>query len=525
MIRISNIKISADIKPDINMLKAKAEKILKTKINDIKIAKKSIDARKKDNVFYLYSVDVSVNNEKKYLKYKNVSKTPIFNYKIKKCNPKKSPVIVGFGPGGMFAGLLLAYSGAKPVILERGYSVEKRQEAINNFQTKGILDTKSNVQFGEGGAGTFSDGKLTTGISDERCMYVLKKLADFGAPKEILYLSKPHIGTDILIDIVRNIRKEIIKYGGKVLFEHKMCEIKTENNKLKSVIADHNGQKIEFETDNCILAIGHSSRDTFEYLKKINISMVQKAFAMGVRIEHKQDMINKAQYGKFAEFLPPADYKLFTHLDNGRGAYTFCMCPGGVVMAAASEENTVVTNGMSYYKRDKENANSALLIGIDPKDFGSDDVLAGMYMQRDLEKKAFIEGGSNYNAPIQKVGDILKGVKTTSIGNITPSYKPDTTPSDFKNIFPDFIYESIKLAIKEFDKKIEGFASDDAILTAVESRSSSPVRILRDKDSLVSVTIDGLYPCGEGCGYAGGIMSAAVDGLKCGEKVIDRTMV
>lgn len=521
MIRLSNIRISADKNPDINMLKSKAEKILKTKIKDIKIAKKSIDARKKNNVCYLFSVDVRVDNEKKYIGHKNISQTPEYNYVIPKCEFEKSPVIIGFGPAGMFAGLVLAYSGAKPVILERGYCVEKRQEAINKFHGTGKLDTKSNVQFGEGGAGTFSDGKLTTGISDERCRYVLEKLVEFGAPSEILYLSKPHIGTDILVKVVKNIRNEIIKYGGKILFEHKMCEIETENNNIKSVIAQHNNEKIKFETDNCILAIGHSSRDTFEYIKSQNIKMSQKPFAMGVRIEHKQDMINKSQYGDFAKYLPPADYKLVSHLENGRSAYTFCMCPGGVVVAAASEENTVVTNGMSYYKRDKENANSALLIGIQPEDFGSDDVLAGMYMQRNLEKKAFIEGGSNYNAPVQTAGDLIKGVPTSKLGNIKPSYKPNVTPSDFRNIFPEFMYESFRLALVDMDKKIKGFADENAVLTAVESRSSSPVRIQRDKDSLCSLSINGLYPCGEGCGYAGGIMSAAVDGIKCAEKIIN----
>ncbi len=520
MLRISNIKISANITPDINILKKKAEKILKTKITDIKIAKKSIDARKKNDVHYLFSVDVNVANEKKYLKYKNVSSTPIYKYTVPKSDLKKSPVITGFGPAGMFAGLILAYSGAKPIIIERGYSVEKRQQAIDKFWQTGILDTKSNVQFGEGGAGTFSDGKLTTGISDERCYYVLEKFVEFGAPKEILYLSKPHIGTDILIKIVRNIRNEIISHGGQVLFEHTMTDIIMDNGSVKGVTAEHKGKNITIDTDNIILAIGHSSRDTFEKLKSLNIKMEQKPFAMGVRIEHKQSMINKAQYGEFAEFLPPADYKLTTHLENGRSAYTFCMCPGGVVVAAASEDNRLVTNGMSYYKRDGENANSALLIGIRPEDFASDDVLSGMYMQRTIESKAFKEGGSNYNAPVQTVGDFLQGINTKALGNVIPSYKPGVTPADFKNIFPDFMYESLQLALNEMDKKIKGFADSNAVLTAVESRSSSPVRILRDKESFNSLSLKGLYPCGEGCGYAGGIMSAAVDGIKCAEAIL-----
>ncbi len=524
MIRLSNIKISANINPTSELLKKKAEKILKSKVNSIKIAKKSIDARDKNNVHYIFALDIEIKNEKKYLKYKNVSKTPVYKYTISKSELSKRPVIVGFGPAGMFAGLVLAYSGAKPLILERGYSVEKRQDAIYKFHSTGILDTKSNIQFGEGGAGTFSDGKLTTGINDKRCRYVLEKLVEFGAPKEILYLAKPHIGTDILINVVKNIRNEIIKYGGEILFEHKMTDIVTDNNVIKQVIAENNTETKYFDTDSVILAIGHSARDTFEKLNLLNIKMAQKPFAMGVRIEHLQSSINKAQYGEFSKYLPPADYKLTAHLSNGRSAYTFCMCPGGVVVAAASEKNMVCTNGMSYHNRNGENANSALLIGIQPEDFGSDDVLAGMYLQRELEQRAFLAGGSNYNAPVQTVGDLLMGQKTTELGSIKPTYRPNVTPSDFKEIFPDFMYESFQLAIKAMDKKIKGFADSNAVMTAVESRSSSPIRILRNKYDFNSVNIKGLIPCGEGCGYAGGIMSAAVDGIKCAEAVLKNSL-
>lgn len=521
MIRLSNIKISVDITPTSELLKAKAERILKSKINGIRIAKKSIDARDKSNVHYIFAIDIDIKNENKYLKYKNVSKTPVYKYIIPTSELSKRPVIVGFGPAGMFAGLILAYSNAKPIILERGYCVEKRQRAIDKFHLTGVLDTKSNVQFGEGGAGTFSDGKLTTGISDERCRYVLEKLVEFGAPEEILYLAKPHIGTDILINVVRNIRNEIIKFGGEVLFEHKMTDIIINNNKVKTVVAENNTETKYFDTDNVILAIGHSARDTFEKLNSLNIQMIQKPFAMGVRIEHSQSRINNAQYGKFSKFLPAADYKLTAHLPNGRSAYTFCMCPGGVVVAAASEENMVCTNGMSYHSRNGENANSALLIGIQPEDFGSDDALAGMYLQRELERRAFIAGGSNYNAPVQTVGDLLQGQKTTELGSVKSTYKPDVTPSNFKEIFPEFMYESFQLAIRAMDKKIKGFADSDAVMTAVESRSSSPIRILRNKEDFNSVNIKGLIPCGEGCGYAGGIMSAAVDGIKCAEAILN----
>lgn len=519
MIRLSNIKIPANVTVTKEILKNKAEKLLKTQINSFTIAKKSIDARDKTNVHYLYSLDISVKNEKKYLKYKNVTKTPLFKYDIPKSSLNKRPLIVGFGPAGMFAGLVLAYSGVKPIIVEQGYCVEKRQEAVNSFTKTGKLNTVSNIQFGEGGAGTFSDGKLTTGISDERCRYVLKKFVEFGAPKEILYLAKPHIGTDVLVNVVRNIRNEIIKYGGEVLFEHKLVEILGDK-AVKYAVVENNGKKIIVDTDNIILAIGHSSRDTFEYLNSIGIKMEQKPFAMGVRIEHSQELINKAQYGEFAKYLPPADYKLTAHLENGRSAFTFCMCPGGVVVAAASEEERLVTNGMSYYKRDGKNANSALLIGIKPEDFGSSYVLAGMELQRELEHKAFVAGGSNFNAPVQLVGDILNSRPTEKLGAVEPTYKPGVSPGDFRNIFPDFMYESFQLALKAMDKKIKGFANNDALLTAVESRSSSPVRILRDNNSLNSLSLKGLYPCGEGCGYAGGIMSAAVDGIKCAEAVI-----
>lgn len=517
MLKISNIKISVKEKISNELIERKIKKILKcSKINGFVISKKSTDARDKRDVYYNISVEVNVDNENKYLKIKNVSKVKNIEY----CIPEKSsfakrPVIIGFGPAGMFSGLLLARAGAKPIIFERGYSVEDRQRAIDAFWSKGQLDIKSNVQFGEGGAGTFSDGKLTTGIKDIRCKYVLNELVKFGAPNEILYDAKPHIGTDKLVNIVKNVREEIIALGGEIYFNCQVTDIVTKNNEIRSVVTE----KGEFETDNVIMAIGHSARDTFEMLLKKGVSMVQKPFAMGVRIEHKQEMINYAQYGEFAKYLPPADYKLVVHLPNGRSAYTFCMCPGGVVVAAASEENSVVTNGMSYYKRDGENANSALLIGINTEDFGSDYVLAGVDMQRRLERNAFIAGGSNYNAPVQRVGDFLKMKGSVKEGSVKPSYKPGVKYTDIRSIFPDFMNESFALALNEMDKKIKGFACDDAIMTAVESRSSSPVRILRN-DNCVSVNVKGLYPCGEGCGYAGGIMSAAVDGIKCAEAVL-----
>lgn len=519
MLKISNIKISVKEKITEDLLIKKASKALRgTAINFIRIAKKSIDARDKGDVYYIIAVEVSVDNEDRFLKFKNVSKVKKIKYApISDCHMENRPVVIGFGPAGMLAGLTLARAGAKPIIFERGYSVEERQKAINEFWTEGKLNTKSNVQFGEGGAGTFSDGKLTTGIKDIRCQYVLNELVKFGAPEEILYDAKPHIGTDKLVNIVRNIRNEIISLGGEIYFDSKVSDIVIEKGAVKAVIVNDK----EYITDNVILSIGHSARDTFEMLYNKGVNIVQKSFSMGVRIEHKQEMINKSQYGDFAKYLPAADYKLVAHLPNGRGAYTFCMCPGGVVVAAASEEETVVTNGMSYYKRDGENANSALLIGINTEDFESDHPLAGVELQRKFERNAYIAGGENYNAPVQRVGDFLNKVASEKGGSVMPSFMPNVTYTDIRKIFPDYINESIELALKIMDKKISGFACEDAIMTAVESRSSSPVRITRD-DSFMSTSVKGLYPCGEGCGYAGGIMSAAVDGVKCSEAIIKK---
>lgn len=522
MLKISNIKVRADKKLNTDILKEKAAKALKTSIKAIKnisIEKKSIDARDKENVFYLLSLNVEIENENRYLKIKNVSvfKENIYTIPQNRCS--LSPVVAGFGPGGMFAALLLAKAGARPIVLERGKSVEERQSDIDRFFETGKLNTESNVQFGEGGAGTFSDGKLTTNTKDFRHKFILKTFVEFGADNEILYDAKPHIGTDYLIKVVKNIREEIIRLGGQVLFESKFKGFVSENGVLSAVKYENNGEEYEIKTNSLILAIGHSARDTFYDLKNQNIKMEQKPFSMGVRIEHKQDFINKSQYGKFAEFLPPASYKLAAHLPNGRNVYSFCMCPGGVVVAASSEDERLAVNGMSYFARNGENANSALLVSIQPEDFGTEDVLGGVELQRKIEHLAFVEGGRNYNAPVQKVGDFLKGEPSKEIGSVKPSYRPKVTPGNFENIFPEFMCNSLREGIKVFDKQIKGFAQEDAVLTAVESRSSSPVRILRG-DDYNSVSIKGIYPCGEGCGYAGGIMSAATDGLRCGEAVL-----
>ena len=521
MIRIDNIKIPVENGFDIQNIKAMAAKKLKIKESDIKnfaIAKKSVDARNKDNVCYVISAEFSSENEKRLTKIKNVSEAVKYEYIIKKLKTDRKVIIVGFGPAGMFASLVLARAGIRPIIIERGRSVEKRQADIDRFRKSGILDTSSNVQFGEGGAGTFSDGKLTTGIKDKSCRFILEEFVKFGAPEEILYSAKPHIGTDKLIGVVKRIREEIIALGGEIRFENQLIDIKENKGKIKTAVIKNSKGIYEEAVNYLILALGHSARDTFEMLADKPIMIEQKPFAVGVRIEHKQEMINKAQYGKAAEYLAAADYKLWTHLADGRGVYTFCMCPGGVVSAAASEEGMVVTNGMSYYARDGENSNAALLVGVDSKDFGTEDVFGGIEFQRKLERAAFDVGGRNYFAPVQSVGDILIDRESRELGDVVPTYRPGVTPCDMRDIFPEEIYQSIKRGIIEFDKKLKGFADKNAVLTAIESRSSSPIRIVRD-ERLYSA-IDGVMPCGEGCGYAGGIMSAAADGIRCAERII-----
>lgn len=526
MIRISNIKYPLEKEITQDSLKEKIAKVLNVEIKeitDLTINKKSIDAREKLGGFYVLAVDINIKNENKYLKIKNVTKVIPFSYKIEKKKFKERPIVIGFGPSGIMASLILARSGANPIIIERGKNVEKRSKDINNFWKNSILDENSNVQFGEGGAGTFSDGKLTTGIKDHRCRFLLEEFVKASAPEEILYASKPHIGTDKLIKMVKNMREEIISLGGKILFEHKMVDLITKDDKIIGVLVENleNGEIFQIYTNKIILSIGHSARDTFHMISEKNHPIIRKPFAVGVRIEHNQELINNKQYGKFACYLPPADYKLAVRLPNRRSAYTFCMCPGGHVVNASSEKNRLVTNGMSYYSRNGENANSALLIEIYPDDFKNDNILAGIEFQRDLEEKAFKIGGSNYFAPVQKIDDILKGLPSKDIGRIKPTFKPGVTPCDFKEIFPNFIYESLKLGIIEMDKKIKGFADGDGLLTAVESRSSSPIRILRDSETFESVKFKGLYPCGEGCGYAGGIVSAGVDGVRCAEALIN----
>lgn len=527
MIRINEIKLALD--KDEKLLADKAAKILKINkkyIKKLSIYKKSVDARKKDDVHFTYSVDVEISLDEKQIvskcKSNKVSIAEVYHYEIpeNKRVSKFRPVIVGFGPAGMLAGLILAEAGLRPLIFERGKNIDDRQKDVNEFWTKRKLDEESNVQFGEGGAGTFSDGKLTTGIKSPFIRKVLEEFYEAGAPEEILYSSKPHIGTDRLAVVVKNIRKKIEKLGGEVKLECKVEKLIVYNKFVQGLTYSHKGEFFDIEADSVIMAIGHSARDTVEMLYNLGVEIIQKPFSVGARIEHPQSLINKAQYGKFANHpkLGAADYKLSCHGLHERGAYTFCMCPGGTVVAAASEKEGVIVNGMSSLARDGENANSALLVGIEPKDFPSEHPLAGIYYQREIEHKAFILGGGDYKAPAQLVGDFLKGEPSKELGDVKPTCPTGVTLTNIEECLPQKVSATMKSAIVEMDKKLNGFNLYDAVLTAPETRSSSSVRILRD--DLLQCNISGIYPCGEGAGYAGGIVSAAVDGIKCAHAVL-----
>ena len=513
MIRIPNIKcpIDGDIKSIVRKMTDRDTKF--------KIYKKSIDARKKSDVHYVYTVDVESKNEDRFLKkIKGAVRVEYKPYEFPKAGPpQRAVVIAGSGPAGLMCGLILAKNGCKVIILERGKCVEERKKDVEEFWNGGKFRPESNVQFGEGGAGTFSDGKLNTGIKDIRIRTVLEEFHRHGAPEEILYNAKPHVGTDNLYNMVASMRKEIIALGGEVRFSSRLDGIIVLDNKICGAEVTENGDnKYVIDTDNIVLATGHSARDTFSMLKNSGVQMERKSFSVGARIEHFQEEINKSQYGEFYEKLGAADYKLAVHLPNGRGVYTFCMCPGGQVVASASEEGGVVTNGMSYFARDGKNANSAVLVNVTPEDFEGDDVLAGIEFQRKIEKKAYEISGA-YKAVAQSVGDFLNG-DTKSVKMVEPTYKPGVVWSDLSKIFPDFVTESLIEGIIEMDKRLAGFAYEGAVLTGPETRSSSPVRIVRNEK--MESNIVGLYPCGEGAGYAGGIISAAVDGIKAAEAVV-----
>ncbi len=525
MIRAGNIRVPLDF--DFTQLRKYCTDKLgipEKDIRSVKLSKKSVDARKKNDVHFIISLDIEAKNENVLLRrIKNAVPAEKYVYDIAPVNGGSRPVIVGFGPAGMFAALVLAMSGAKPIVLERGGDVDSRVKAVEEFQHGGRLDTECNIQFGEGGAGTFSDGKLTTGIKDKRIRWVLEKLVEFGAPDEILYMAKPHIGTDKLRGTVKALREKVISLGGEVRFGARFSGYETENGCIKAVHYISSGEEFTVETDNVILATGHSARDVFELLYENGVELVQKNFAVGVRIEHLRTDIDKAMYGSFAghKALKAADYKLVVHLPNGRALYTFCMCPGGQVVAASSEEGRLAVNGMSCFARDDVNSNSALLVNVGSEDYGSSHPLAGMYFQRDLEEKAFIAGGSDYSAPSCTVGELMDKKISGENGRVKPSYRPAVKKALPDEYLPNYICKSLRDGITKMGRKIHGFDDREAVLTGIESRSSSPVRMVRS-ETLQSVSISGLYPCGEGAGYAGGIISAAVDGMKCAEAVIER---
>ncbi|MFZ6656592.1 NAD(P)/FAD-dependent oxidoreductase [Undibacterium sp. TJN19] len=527
MLRITDLQLPLDHAEDaLKTAILKELGITEKELINFTVFRRSYDARKKTAIILIHTIDVETTNEPALLaSHRNRTKlceTPDTSYKFvthADSKPFKRPVVIGFGPCGLFVALLLAEMGFCPIVLERGKNVRERTKDTWGLWRKRELQPESNVQFGEGGAGTFSDGKLYSQIKDPK-HYGRKVLMEFvkaGAPEEIMYVSKPHIGTFRLVKMIEEMRGNIEALGGEIRFQQKVTDIDIVDGKVKGVRLNDDAY---LETEHVVLAIGHSARDTFQMIADRGVYIEAKPFSIGFRVEHPQSIIDKARFGPNAgnKILGAADYKLVHHAKNGRSVYSFCMCPGGTVVAAASEPGRVVTNGMSQYSRNERNANSAIVVGITPADYPGNP-LAGIDLQRKLEEAAYEVGGGNYNAPGQLIGDFLAARPSTALGSVEPSYKPGITLCDLAKVLPEYAITAIREALPEFDKKIKGFAMNDAILTGVETRTSSPIRIKRNDDDLQSLNTRGLFPAGEGAGYAGGILSAAVDGIKVAEAV------
>ncbi|MDB6141035.1 MAG: AraC family transcriptional regulator [Pseudomonas sp.] len=528
MLRITEFKLPID-HPEEALRPALLQRlgVSSDELLDFTLFKRSYDARKKSSeLCFIYTIDFRVADEAALLRRfpddHHLGPAPDVSYKVVGHAPEglsERPVVVGFGPCGIFAGLLLAQMGFRPIILERGTEVRQRTKDTWGLWRKNVLNPESNVQFGEGGAGTFSDGKLYSQIKDPKFhgRKVLHEFVKAGAPEEILYVSKPHIGTFRLTGVVENMRQQIEALGGEVRFQQRVTDVLIDNGQLQGVVLD-SGEQID--SRHVILALGHSARDTFRMLHGRGVYMEAKPFSVGLRIEHPQSLIDRARLGKYAGHpkLGAADYKLVHHAKNGRSVYSFCMCPGGTVVAATSEPNRVVTNGMSQYSRNERNANSGIVVGITPEDYPGGP-LAGIELQERLESLAYVLGGSNYEAPAQLVGDFIAGKASSALGSVEPSYKPGVKLVDLADALPAYAIEAIREALPAFDKQIKGFAQHDAILTGIETRTSSPLRITRDA-SLQSLNVKGLFPAGEGAGYAGGILSAGVDGIRIAEALV-----